>query len=196
MFDPEGDQIAYTDTSRLFLVPPGGGPSVELTAANTMVNNAPATPKENSMPTWAPPGDLHWIAFNSVRPYGLLTGGGNNQIWVAGVDFGKLSQDPSYPAFWLPFQTISDKNPRAFWTLDVRTQLPDGGPLPDAGSPDAGPTDAGAFDAGSDAGPPACVLLGVSCDPVTSICCDPQALGIYCGPAPDGGFECQQAMLH
>ncbi|MHB8419075.1 MAG: hypothetical protein ACYDCL_13440 [Myxococcales bacterium] len=213
MFDPEGDWIAYTNTADLFLVPSGGGTPIELTAANTVVNNSTATPpKENSMPTWAPPGDLHWIAFNSQRPYGFLNTKDNNQLWVAGIDFGKLAGgggDPSYPAFWLPFQTLTDLNHRAFWTLDVRTQLPDGGLIPDGGFvPDSGFQDGGPGDAGpdgggscfegpcSDGGAPACVPFGDSCDPVTSTCCDPTFQGNYCGLVSDGGTVCEAPAFH
>ena len=188
MFDPEGDEIAFTSNNvSLYLVPTAGGAPVELAAANTIVNNQKTAPSENSMPTWAPPGDLHWVAFNSQRPYGLLTAGGQNQIWVAAVDLTKLPADPSYPGFWLPFQGLGDKNHRAFWTLDVRTDY-DGG-VPDAGSPpDAGftATDGGAaVDGGV-----ACVALGKPCNPAGAVCCDPNAQGLYCGPG-DAGTVCQ-----
>ncbi|MHB1846030.1 MAG: hypothetical protein ACYCWW_14485 [Deltaproteobacteria bacterium] len=185
MFDPEGDQLAYTNGTELFVVPPSGGTPVQLTTANDVVNDATVTPSENSMPTWAPPGDLHWIAFNSQRPYGLLTQGGKNQIWVAAVDLSKLPDDPSYPGFWLPFQNLTDLNHRAFWTLDVRTDydggVPDAGPLPDAGAVDAGSTDAGL---------PPCVPFGDPCSPATSTCCDPNGQGNYCGMISDGGTLC------
>ena len=182
MFDPEGDEIAYSNQTDLWLVPPAGGTPVGLAAANTIVNNAVAPPKENSMPTWAPGGDLHWLAFNSSRPYGLLTPGGRNQIWVAALDFSRLPADPSYPAFWLPFQKLGDLNHRAFWALDMRTQLPDGGLIPDAGPGDAGTA--------VDAGGPACTPLGGGCDLVSSYCCDPELLGNYCGSVGDGGTAC------
>ncbi len=185
MFDPEGDELVYTNGNTLFLIPPSGGTGVELAAASTIVNDAVAAPSENSMPTWAPPGDLHWIAWNSQRPYGLLTAGGNNQIWVAAVDLSKLPQDPSYPGFWLPFQNLTDKNHRAFWALDVRTDydggFPDAGPLPDAGPP---------IDGGSVADAGACVPLGNPCAPATSTCCDPNGAGDYCGTVSDGGNAC------
>ncbi len=203
MFDPEGNWIAYTDTADLFLVPAGGGKPVALSAANAVVNNSTATPpKENSMPTWAPPGDLHWIAFNSRRPYGFLNTKDNNQLWVAAVDFGRLADgggDPSYPAFWLPFQTLTDLNHRAFWALDIRSQLPDGGLAGDAGGGlDAGPDGgSGCFEGcPGDGGAPACVPAGDPCDPTTSTCCDPTFQGYYCGLVSDGGDACELPGFH
>src|SRR5439155_2222341 len=86
---------------------------------------------ENNMPTWAPPGDLHWVAFNSVRPYGVVfPAGGTQQIWVAAIDPSKLGQrgadggmiDPSFPAFRFAFQGLTENNHRAYWTLDVRQE--------------------------------------------------------------------------
>jgi hypothetical protein len=117
------------------------------------------------------------------------------------VDFGRGADggDPSYPAFWLPFQTLTDKNHRAFWALDIRTQLPDGGLIPDGGIQDAGTPDAGPpVDAGTrpDAGPPPCVANGAPCNPVTSLCCDPQFQGYYCGTVSDGGDVCVLPQFH
>ncbi len=183
-YSPEGDWIAFANNGKsLYLVPADGGAVVNLVAANTMVNNATANPPENNMPTWAPPGDLHWIAFNSQRAYGMVTNGMNNQIWVTAVDFSKTDGgEPSYPAFRLPFQQLSAKNHRAFWTLDVRDT--DGGiTIPDAGSP---------VDAGNyvyDAGP--CVPTGDICNPSSSNCCDQANTGAFCSQDPDGGFSCE-----
>src|SRR6185369_16158141 len=112
-YSPDGEYIAYArgkgghgdKTFQLWLVKADGGtPPVELVTANRIVN---------SLPTWAPPGDLQWIAFNSVRPYGVVfPTGGTQQIWVAAIDPSKLGQhgadggliDPSFPAFRFAFQ--------------------------------------------------------------------------------------------
>lgn len=72
----------------------------------------------NSMPTWAPstrPG-LFWLAFSSVRAYATVREQDEkkDQIWLAAIDVKR--QDPSYSAFWAPFQNIAHGNHRAFWT--------------------------------------------------------------------------------
>lgn len=179
----EGDWVAFTNNnSQIFVVPSAGGSAINLSAANTVVNNAVVAPSENSMPTWAPPGDLRWVAFNSQRPYGKVTTGGNNQIWVAAVDFSRLdggSIDPSYPAFRLPFQALDAKNHRAFWVTDIRATVDAGPYIP----PDAGPyvpPDAGA-----------CVATGDACDPSGAACCDQVTNGAYCGANDGGGNTCQ-----
>jgi Tol biopolymer transport system component len=188
MFSPEGDWIAYSEGKGghgdeemlLFIVGPDGSDNIELTAANRVVNNAETDGlHQNAGPTWAPPGDLHWVAFNSKREYGVVLGAGTQQIWVAAVDVTKIPMavDPSYPAFRVPFQGLEENNHRAFWALDVREE-----PGFDAGPADAGydagydagwppPPDAGGYDAGYDAGP--CPNTGELCDPVGNACCSP-----------------------
>jgi hypothetical protein len=42
------------------------------------------------------------------------------QLWVAAVDLSKVGQgDPSYPAFRLPAQDLTENNHRPFWAIDV-----------------------------------------------------------------------------
>ncbi len=179
MFSPDGRWLAFSrgkgghgdDEMQLFVVDALGarpGTPVELVNANRVVSNELTDGQhQNAAPTWAPPGDLAWVAFNSKRPYGLVDeDGGQQQIWVAAVDPAALESgavDPSWPAFRLQFQGLDEDNHRAFWALDVREEPPPvdaGPPLPDAGAPpDAGP-------------PPPCVLRGGACDPVTDSCCE------------------------
>jgi Tol biopolymer transport system component len=171
MFSPDGKWIAFSRgkgghgdvTAQLFVVGADGKNPTELVNANRVVSNVLGTGQtENNQPTWAPPGDLYWVAFNSQRAYGVVQGAGTQQIWVAAVDPAKLggSGDPSFPAFRLQFQGLTENNHRAFWTLDVRDD-PDGGAPPDMTPlpPDMTP-------------PPACVPMNVTCDPVSSTCCD------------------------
>jgi hypothetical protein len=71
----------------------------------------------NAMPTWAPataPG-LFWLTFSSLRPYASLRplDKKSDQIWVAAID--PCLEDPSYAAFWAPFQSLDHSNHRAFW---------------------------------------------------------------------------------
>jgi predicted small secreted protein len=163
MHSPDGKWIAYTRgkgghgdlTSQLWLVPAKGGTPVELVNGNRVVSNAMGDGlTENSQPTWAPPGDYNWIAFNSQREYGLVSPKGTQQIWVAAIDLAKAAkgEDPSYPAFRLQFQGLEEDNHRAFWTLDVR----DPPKTPPRPVPDAG----------------ACVMANATCTPGVDSCCD------------------------
>ena len=158
MFSPDGQWIAYAQgkgghddlTAQLFVVDAAGAaPPVELVNANRVVSNAMTDGQhQNSEPTWAPPGDLDWIAFNSMRAYGVVRPAGTQQIWVAAVDPAKLGtgQDPSFPAFRVPFQGLDENDHRAFWTLDVRQGPPDNGG--GGGGADGGTTDGGTSDGG------------------------------------------------
>ena len=138
MFSPDGKWIAYSRgkgghgdlTAQLYVVGGSvGALPVEMVNANRVVSNILGDGQtENTQPTWAPPGDLYWVAFNSQREYGVVSPKGTQQIWVAAVDPSKLGGaiDPSYPAFRLQFQGLNENNHRAFWTLDVRDA-----PVPD-----------------------------------------------------------------
>jgi hypothetical protein len=185
-FSPDGKWVAYArgkgghgdQTLDLYLVSVDGGTPIQLARADHAINNDPALTSgtfENNMPTWAPSGDLWWVAFNSARPYGVLTAAGTaQQIWVAAIDPAKLGtgEDPSYPAFRFAFQDLAENNHRAFWSEDVRFP-PDAG-VPDAGTPDAGTPDAGV-----------CVDIGSPCDQATDTCCN----NAVCDVAPDGGTQ-------
>lgn len=131
MFSPNADWIAFAqgkgghgdDTAQLFVIASQGSPTpIEMVAANRITSNTTTDGQyQNSQPTWAPPGDLHWVAFNTKREYGVVSPEGRQQIWVAAVDTTKagMGVDPSYPAFRVPFQGLNEDNHRAFWTLDV-----------------------------------------------------------------------------
>lgn len=217
---PDGEYVAYARgrgghgdrTFQLWLVKADGTqPPVELVTANRVVNSALTLGQhENTMPTWAPPGDLLWVAFNTVRPYGVvLPAGGTQQIWVAAIDPAKLGQrlpdgglvDPSFPAFRFAFQGLTENNHRAFWTLDVRDP------------PDAGPTCTGLGSvcsstpqccAGLECGtgellrtcqPPGssdagnCLMMGAACNQTSGpTCCAGQVCDV--DPA-DGGLACR-----
>jgi WD40-like Beta Propeller Repeat len=103
-------------------------PKLPLTRANTAVGGKVLARLQNGMPTWAPSHDasIGWIAFTSARDYGLVLaqgskiGVGMHQLWIAAVDLEKTaSGDPSYPAFRLPAQDLTENNHRPFWTVDV-----------------------------------------------------------------------------
>ncbi len=184
MFAPMSDWIAYGHStsasekapdSQLRLVSVMGGTPFELTKANTIVNDGVvATGVSNNQPTWAPKTEdgIVWVAFQSKRDYGAILsptskyGDEKNQLWVAAIDVSKLGkEDPSYPAFRLPFQELTENNHRPFWAEDT-TKPPPG----DAGTPDAGPPDGGS-----------CIPRFGDCSG-GGTCCDPYT----CEPSGDG----------
>jgi hypothetical protein len=95
-----------------------GGAPVQLTRANGPQFAG------NSWPKWSPihgGGNRLWLAFSSVRSYGHLLRNGSQdprpQIWVTGIDPAQADQgqDPSSPAFWLPYQGIGSGNHIPYW---------------------------------------------------------------------------------
>lgn len=182
MFSPNGDYIAFAQgkgghgdvTAQLFVIDAdGANEPIELVNANRVTSNQMTNGQyQNSQPTWAPPGDLHWIAFNTKREYGVISPAGTQQIWIAAVDPDKAGngEDPSYPAFRVPFQGLEENNHRAFWTLDVGQ--------------------GGGGEGGAGGGDPGCgeiIHLGQPCDPVQD-CCEQ---GSYCDTLDDGAtYEC------
>jgi hypothetical protein len=123
-------QSKDNSTSQLWLVPAAGGDPIALTRLNERVGNEDKiTGIGNSMPTWAPssqPG-LFWLAISSIRNYGdILVGTTRDQLWGAAVDPALIakSKDPSFPAFWMPFQNLEEGNHRAFWAIDTEAVCP------------------------------------------------------------------------
>lgn len=101
---------------------------VSLTRANTRVAGQTLARLQNGMPTWAPSRDpdIGWVAFTSTRDYGVVLkqgsahGAGQRQLWIAAIDFSQIGKgDPSFPAFRLPAQDLTENNHRPFWTVDV-----------------------------------------------------------------------------
>ncbi|HEY3807064.1 MAG TPA: hypothetical protein VGL61_30890 [Kofleriaceae bacterium] len=138
-WSPDGTFIAYVHattsshaamSAELELVAATGGPSIVLA-------NASGTNLADTMPTWAPArGDLAWLAFSSVRPYGAVMPMQHvAQVWVAGVDLAGASAtgtDPSFAAFWLPCQDVTVLNNNPIWSGGVPSV--DAGNLPRSGS--------------------------------------------------------------
>ncbi|HEV8321337.1 MAG TPA: dickkopf-related protein [Myxococcota bacterium] len=139
-YSPDSAWVAYIHsednsdnqpTSRAMLVAAAGGTSIDLARLNDEVNNTLGVDLGNTMPTWAPTTSVgtNWIAFSSIRDYGkVLVGAGTDQLWVAGIDLGLAAAgaDPSYPAFWLPFQDYLETNHRAYWAHDPTKKCPGG----------------------------------------------------------------------
>jgi hypothetical protein len=180
MFSPNGQWIAFASgkgghddkTAQLNLVAESGGTPIELVNANRVVSNQTTDGQhQNSQPTWAPPGDYDWIAFNSKRSYGVVLPMGTQQIWIAAVDLSKAGQgqDASYPAFRVPFQGLHENNHRAYWTLDVGQ---------------GGSGGAGGGGQGGAGGSGCSQILGVgeTCDPLND-CCETAS---WCDTLDDG----------
>jgi hypothetical protein len=100
------------------------------TDGGTPFKLAKASTGGDSWPKWTPvvqkykSGQLLWVTFSSRRQYGLRTPGGPDstaQIWMTAIDLGKAKTgaDPSYPAFWLPFQDVKTGNHIAQWVTKV-----------------------------------------------------------------------------
>jgi hypothetical protein len=116
---PDPDAGTSPD-GELWVVSEKGGAPIRLDVAST--------PGASSWPKWSPllqdyyAGKILWLTFSSARAYGLrLAQGARTQLWMAGFDLGKaaLGQDPSLPAFWMPFQDINGGNHIAQWTTTV-----------------------------------------------------------------------------
>jgi TolB protein len=116
---PDPDAGTLPD-GELWAVSAAGGTPVRLGQASD--------PGACSWPKWAPTmqnyygGQVMWLTFSSARQYGLrLAPGQQTQLWMVAFDPAKISQgqDPSFPAFWLPFQSLSSGNHIAQWSLEV-----------------------------------------------------------------------------
>ena len=117
-------------TSVIALMPAEGGEPIDLVRLNERVRHEDGVRMiGNSMPTWAPstrPG-IFWLAFSSLRAYGdVIASGGRDQLWAVAIDPERIAndEDPSYAAFWLPFQDVAEGNHRAFWAIDTEAMCP------------------------------------------------------------------------
>lgn len=125
---PDSRWIAFTHTgqplqdiqgnltdSNLFIVSPTARSPIALQRAHKGSGYA------NNWPKWAPfHGEHMWLAFSSSRPYGKVpTSTEGPQIWVTAIDPAKAAQgeDPSWPAFWLPFQNPASGNHIPYWAV-------------------------------------------------------------------------------
>lgn len=104
----------------------GKGQVLELKNANGGTNLCNSWPKFSPFLQKYKGSQIMWLTFSSRRDYGLrLQKGsaekGRAQLWMAAIELGKdeMGTDPSYPAFWLPFQDIKTGNHIAQWTKEV-----------------------------------------------------------------------------
>jgi hypothetical protein len=130
-YSPDGDWLAFVHatepsfgatSAELMLVPAAGGMAKALTRASHRVGTLDNVLTASSMPAWAPrpqtsTGAEHaWLAFVSIRPYGLvLPSAGRGQIWVTSLDL-TLAGDPSTAAFWIPCQDATVLNNNPIWS--------------------------------------------------------------------------------
>ncbi len=142
-FSPDGSLVMFNRSAKnnsylapdslVYVVPAAGGTPIALTKANI------SDQVGNSWPKWAPFMQCNrghrilWFTVSSARDYGLRiqnppmpsdpdAGDPRRwQIWMAAVDVdaAESGQDPSYPAFWLPFQNTGTGNHIAQWVKKV-----------------------------------------------------------------------------
>lgn len=142
-FSPDGSYVMFNRSaennsylapdSMVYIVPTAGGAPIALSKAN--LNDTVG----NSWPKWAPYKQCYrghrllWYTVSSARDYGLRiqnpplpsdSDAGDPrrwQIWMAAVDLDAAAagQDPSYPAFWFPFQSMGTGNHIAQWAKKV-----------------------------------------------------------------------------
>ena len=123
-----------------------GASDAEVWAVSTLGGAQPirldkaSTGNTDSWPKWAPDvqpyrgRSIMWLTFSSTRKIGLRkqTVGEDSdgeptpisQIWMAAFDpdRGEIVGDPSYPAFWLPFQEPESGNHIAQWVTRIERQ--------------------------------------------------------------------------
>lgn len=118
--------------------PEPGAQVIALARANAPGPTDAGSALTSSWPRWAPfefqrtddpDTRLVWITFSSTRRYGLRSppAGTSEEsvsgslLWMAAVDPERAAagDDPSYPAFCLPFQDLDTSNHIAQWTEEV-----------------------------------------------------------------------------
>lgn len=134
------DCNADSDPSATLFVmkPEPAATPVALARANEPGATDATTELTNSWPKWAPfefqrtktaGSRLMWLTFSSSRNYGLRTppAGTSSEsatgtwLWMVAIDPDRAlaGEDPSYPAFYLPFQDVTSSNHIAQWTKEV-----------------------------------------------------------------------------
>lgn len=140
--DAHDDCNADSDPSATLYVvkPQPGSTPIALAKANAPGKRDTTTELTNSWPKWAPfvfqrtkqaGTRLMWMTFSSTRNYGLRTpppASNNNTeavsgtlLWMVAIDPDRAlaGQDPSYAAFYLPFQDVTSSNHIAQWTREI-----------------------------------------------------------------------------
>jgi hypothetical protein len=134
-FSPDGEWIlfnratsggAYNNANAMLWVvkADNSAPPKQLASASSMAGNT------DSWGRWAPFAQtfgasnekMYWVTVSSKRDFGVrLVGADRPQIWMTPFfpDRAAQAQDPSAPAFRLPFQAIESHNHIAQWTEQI-----------------------------------------------------------------------------
>jgi hypothetical protein len=129
-FSPDGKWVLFNRSpsdknsydapdAEVWVVPAAGGAAIKLA---TSFAGGDSWPKWTSSTQQYKGKTLLWLTFSSRRAYGLrLADKERAQIWMTAFDTSAAAagQDPSYPAFWMPFQDISSANHIAQWVEKV-----------------------------------------------------------------------------
>ncbi|MBM4379577.1 MAG: PD40 domain-containing protein [Deltaproteobacteria bacterium] len=138
-YSPDGEWVLYnhspSNTESMTNAAPadGGYPDGELWAVDAQGGMpvklaAASAPGACSWPKWAPVrhdyagGQVMWLTFSSARAYGLrLADWQKTQLWMVAFDPTRIrnGQDPSFPAFWLPFQDMGTGNHIGQWSTTI-----------------------------------------------------------------------------
>jgi len=108
--------------ARLFAVPAAGGTPVALDQANDKDGMTNSWPRWSPFVIHEPTGDLMYFTFSSTRDYGIEIVQNpmalQPQVWMAAFDPAKAmtNVDPSFSAFWMPYQDVKSHNHIAQWT--------------------------------------------------------------------------------
>jgi hypothetical protein len=125
---PTGDAYNNVDSSLWIVKADGSGQPIQLSAFNAAAGGI-----TNSWGRWAPfqqtvganNEQIFWVTVSSKRDFGvrrintgLAEGSKTPQIWMSPffVSKAEAGQDPTTPAFRLPFQNLASNNHIAQWT--------------------------------------------------------------------------------
>jgi hypothetical protein len=127
LFNRSSDLGAYAgagdsysdDDAELWVVSVDGGDPIRLDAINLTGSFRTSWAKWNPEVASHQGQPLMWLTVSSMRGYGhTLADGELPQIWMAAFDpqAAEDGEDPTWPAFYLPFQDITTNNHIAQWT--------------------------------------------------------------------------------
>jgi hypothetical protein len=120
-----GSNSAYNDaTAEAYVVSSDGaiGPIALGNANSTLPSQTNSWPRWSPFVIHEPTGDLMYFTFSSTRDYGIEIVQNpmalQPQVWMAAFDPAKAmtNVDPSFSAFWMPYQDVKSHNHIAQWT--------------------------------------------------------------------------------